>query len=95
MKDATLIATVALAVAMALIGLAVGWAYFRALRRTVELFAAGRDWRAAAALGFVRIAGAVVVLALMARLGAIALLSGFVGFLLARMIVLRATRETG
>jgi hypothetical protein len=42
-----------------------------------------------------RITGAVVVLTFMARLGAMLLLAGFLGFLLARAITLRSARRTG
>lgn len=81
------------AVATALAGLVFGLVYFRALRRTVELHVAGRGWLGPVALSFARIAGAVIVLTFMARLGALPLLSGFFGFLLARGIALRAARR--
>jgi hypothetical protein len=65
------------------------------LRRTVDLFASGRGWLEPAGLMLARITGAVVVLTFMARLGAMLLLAGFLGFLLARAITLRSARRTG
>lgn len=94
MNDA-LASTLVLASAMALSGLVFGLVYFRALRRAVDLFAAGRGWLRPAALTLARIAGAVVVLTFMARLGAMPLLAGFLGFLLARQIALRSVRRAG
>lgn len=95
MNDDTLASGLVLAGAMALAGLIGGLLYFRALRRTVDLLAGGHGWFGPAALTLVRIAGAILVLTLMARLGATPLLAGLLGFLLARMIALRAARRTG
>lgn len=92
MNDGTLSSTLALA-AMAFAGLALGLMYFRALRRTVDLFAGGRGWLGPAGLTLARIAGAVIVLTFMARLGAMPLLAGFLGFLLARAVSLRTQRR--
>jgi hypothetical protein len=74
-------------------GLAFGLVYFAALRRTVDLFGAGRRL-APAALTLGRLAGAISFFGLVARLGALPLLSAFVGFLLARTFALRAVRST-
>lgn len=95
MTGSTLTSTLVLASIAALAGLAFGLVYFRALRRTVALFAGGRGWLGPVALTLARIAGAVVLLTFMARLGAMPLLAGFLGFLLARMIALRAARRAG
>jgi N-ATPase, AtpR subunit len=94
MNDGTLASTLVVAAAMAFAGLALGLIYFRALRRTVDLFAGGRGWLGPAGLTLARIAGAVIVLTFMARLGAMPLLAGFLGFLLARAVSLRSARRT-
>jgi F1F0 ATPase subunit 2 len=95
MNDGTLVSTLVLTAAAALAGLALGLVYFRALRRTVDLLAGGRGWFGPAGLTLARIAAAIIVLTFMARLGAMALLAGFLGFLLARMIALRSARRIG
>lgn len=94
MNDGTLASTLVVAVAVAFAGLALGLIYFHALRRTVDLFAGGRGWLWPAGLTFARIAGAVIVLTFVARLGAMPLLAGFLGFLLARAVSLRSARRT-
>ena len=83
-----------LALLAALLGLCVGIAYFRALRRTVDVLAGGRGWPGPLALTALRLGGAAVLFGLMARLGAMPLLGGFLGFLLARAIALRAMRRS-
>jgi hypothetical protein len=83
----------ALAFAAGFAGLALGACYFAALRRTVALFATGRGCRAAA-LTLGRLAGAIIFFGLAARLGALPLLSSFLGLLLARMLALRSARRT-
>jgi N-ATPase, AtpR subunit len=93
MNDGTLASTLLLASAMTLAGLAFGLAYFRALRRTVDLLAGRHGWAVPIGLTLARVAGAVVLLTLMARLGALPLLGGFLGFLMARMIALRQERS--
>jgi hypothetical protein len=95
MNDGTLASTLVLAAAMALAGLALGLTYFHALRRTVDAFAGGRGWLGLAGLTLARITGAVIVLTFMARLGAMPLIAGFLGFLLARAITLRSVRRAG
>lgn len=95
MTDATLASTLLLATAMALAGFAFGLAYFRALRRTVDLIAGRQGWAAPIGLSLARLAGAVVLLTLMAQLGALPLLGGFLGFLTARMIAVRLARRAG
>ena len=85
---------VSLACAGALAGLVFGLMHFAALRRTVELYSSGRSRLAAAALTLGRIAVAILFFSLAARLGALPLLSAFLGFLLARTFALRAARRT-
>ena len=75
-------------------GLVVGLVHFAALRRTIDLYSAGRGQLAAAALTLGRIAGTIVFLVLVVRLGALPLLSSFLGFLLARTLALHAARKT-
>jgi hypothetical protein len=82
-----------LAVAAGFAGLLVGACYFAALRRTAALYAAGGG-RRAAAVTLLRMAGAIIFFALLARFGALPLLSSFLGFLLARGLALRASRRT-
>lgn len=90
MNDATFASALVIAATMAFAGLALGLIYFRALRQTVDLFAGGRGWLGPAGLTLARIAGAVIVLTFMAQLGAMPMLAGFLGFLLARSITLRS-----
>jgi hypothetical protein len=85
---------VSLAFVAALAGLIFGLLHFAVLRRTVEFYSAGRGRLAAAALTLGRIAGAIVFFVLAARLGALPLLSAFLGFLLARTLALRPARRT-
>ena len=85
---------VSLASAAALVGLVVGLVYFAALRRAVELYTKGRSGFTAIALTLGRIAVAIAFFGLAARLGALLLLSSFLGFLLARVLALRVARRT-
>jgi F1F0 ATPase subunit 2 len=79
----------------AALGLVLGLAYFRLLRRSVERLAAGRGPAEAAVLALARVAAAVLVLWWLAGLGAPALLAGALGFLLARALALRSARRAG
>ena len=83
-----------LVLAMILLGFALGLAYFATLQRSVALLSARRGALVPLALTLLRIAGAVGVLALIARLGALPLLAAFVGFLVARGVMLRAARRS-
>jgi hypothetical protein len=83
-----------LAFAAALVGLLFGIINFAALWRNVELYTGDGSGFAAAALTLGRVAGAVVLFGLAAKLGALPLLSAFLGFLLARWLALRAARRT-
>ncbi len=79
--------------AIGLAGFVFGLLYFAAVQRTAILFATGRGWLAPVALTAGRIAAAAAFLALAARIGAAALLATFAGFLLARVVALRAARR--
>lgn len=95
MTHGTLAVILPLAAAMAAAGLLIGLFYFAALRRTVQLYGAGRSRLGPAALTIGRIGGAAAFLVLAARLGALPLLAAFAGFLVARAIALRAVRRAG
>jgi hypothetical protein len=90
-----LASTPVLASAAMLLGLALGLVYFQALRLTADLLAGGGGWLGPAGLTLARIVGAIIVLTFMARLGAMPLLAGFLGFLLVRMIALRSAGRAG
>jgi hypothetical protein len=83
-----------LAIGMACAGFGFGLLYFAALRRTVTLFAMGRGWFGPVAFTLSRIGAAVIFLVVAAKLGAAPLLAAFLGFLLARTVMLRAARRT-
>lgn len=74
-------------------GLAFGVVYFAALRRSVALFVAHAGWSAPAALAAGRLTAALLLFALLARLGAAAPISAMCGLLLARGLALRAARK--
>ena len=80
------------AAAALLAGFAFGLAYFIMLRRTVDLFATGRSRLMPAVLTVGRLGAAILFLAIAAKSGALPLLGGFMGFLLARAAALRALR---
>lgn len=92
MSQATLIC--ALAIAMAFVGFGFGFAYFEMLRRTVELFATVRNWRGALVLTLGRLSAAVLLLTAAAKLGVATLLAALCGFLLARIVAVRAVRRS-
>jgi F1F0 ATPase subunit 2 len=94
MTHETLITNSSLAMTMVVIGFAFGLAYFAALWKTVALFAAGRGWFVLIALTLGRIGVAIIFLALAAKLGVVALLATFIGFLIARPVPLGAGRNT-
>jgi F1F0 ATPase subunit 2 len=74
-------------------GLALGVAYFAALRRTTDLYAAGRGWTIPASLTLGRLVAAAGFFALAANFGAMPLLAVFSGFLIARGLALRAVKR--
>ena len=82
-----------LAAAMAAGGFVLGLGYFAVLRRTADLYGAGRSRLEPAMLTLGRIAAIVVFLVLAARLGALPLLAAFLGFLVARAAVLRTMKK--
>ena len=77
----------------AIAGLAFGWAYLAALRRTVDLYVVGRRRFIPAILSLARIAGTTVFLVVTVQFGALPLLAAFLGFLGARWLALRTARR--
>jgi len=75
-------------------GLLAGTVYFRALRRTTDMFANGGSVAAVLRMGVCRFAGMGVVLFLAALEGAWPLLCMAAGVLLARFAMLRLARES-
>lgn len=84
-----------LASAAGLAGLAFGLAYFRVLRRTADILAAGRGWRAASGLVVARVAAVFAFLGMLTYFGVVPLLAGFSGFLVARSLALRSEGGAG
>jgi hypothetical protein len=76
-------------------GLAFGVLYFAALRRSIELFVHRAGWVGPAALTVGRIAAAAMLFGLLSRLGPGAVLAGFLAFLAARGLAVRAARKEG
>lgn len=89
------ITTGALALAVAAGGMALGLAYFFALGRTVDALLGERHLAKVVGLTVLRIGGAIALLTVLAQFGPVMLLSGFAGFLGARMIATRRARRTG
>jgi hypothetical protein len=85
--------TAALVAGMIISGFAFGLLYFATLKRAAALLASGGGWMGPFGLTLGRIGAAVIFLLFAARLGAAALLAAFLGFLLARMLALRAERR--
>jgi hypothetical protein len=73
-------------------GLVFGRLYFAALRKNVDFYSDGHPLKASA-LVLGRLVSAAMAFALAARLGALPLLTAFIGFLLARALALRAARR--
>jgi len=82
--------TAALIAAFALIGFALGVAHFAALRWTVGAYLAGR--RGAIAWYAARLAGSGAVLVVLVRLGGPLVIATLVGFVAARLVVVRRGR---
>jgi hypothetical protein len=74
-------------------GLAFGCAYFAVLRRAVDLYITGHGLLVPAILTVGRLATAILFLGVAARIGALPLLSAFLGFLVARLFALLSTRR--
>lgn len=89
------ITTIALALAVAAGGMALGLAYFFALGRTVEALLDEGRTATVAGLTVLRIGGAILLLTVLAQFGPLMLLSGFAGFLAARLIATRRARSAG
>lgn len=89
------ITTGALALAVAAGGMALGLAYFFALGRTVDALLGERHLAKVVGLTVLRIGGAIALLTVLAQFGPVMLLSGFAGFLGARMIATRRARRAG
>lgn len=90
MMSPTFIADALLAAAGVAAGGLLGLVYFAALRRAVGAFVVQQRWPWLIAWSLARIVGAVAVLAVIARFGALALLAALFGFLLARGRSLRS-----
>ena len=84
-----LIPGIAVVASFAFAGLAFGLAYFAVLRKTVDLHAAGHGRFAPTILTLGRLVAAILFLGVAARVGALPLISSFIGFLLARALALR------
>ncbi len=93
MTAADISAGLALSAAFAA-GIGLGIAYFRALRHTVRLYASGGGLLVPALLSLLRMAAALLVLAFLARQGAMPLLSAALGFVAARALALRAAKAS-
>ena len=89
-----LVPGIAIVASFAFAGLAFGLAYFVVLRRTIDLHAASHGVLVPALLTVGRLATAILLLGVAARVGALPLLSSFMGFLLARALALRGARDT-
>ena len=87
--------SVAITGIFAVAGLGFGLAYFAALWRSLDYYAAGQERFMPAALTFGRFVATVLFFAFMARVGRTPLLMAFIGFLLARALALRAVRSAG
>jgi hypothetical protein len=91
---ASLIADALAAAATVVAGAVLGLAYFAILRRTVRIFVAGGGWLIPICLTLGRMVGMVLLLTVAARIGAAALLTAFLGFLIARTICIGRTRRS-
>ncbi|HKT72798.1 MAG TPA: ATP synthase subunit I [Steroidobacteraceae bacterium] len=85
----------AMLLGLSIAGFALGLLYFEALRRTIERFAQGAGWLEPVALTVGRIGVAACILFVAARVDATALLSTFVGFMLARTLAIHRSRKAG
>jgi F1F0 ATPase subunit 2 len=76
-----------------LAGFLFGLAYFHAVRTTARYLAENKGWQIPTFLIVARLGGAIALLVYLARLGAMPLLAGFLGFLLARAVATRPARK--
>jgi len=74
-------------------GAAFGLIYFSALRRSISLLANGARWQMVVLLSLLRVGLAVAAFLLLARFGAIPVICGAAGFLLARTILIRKAQR--
>jgi len=74
-------------------GFVFGFAYFVVLRRTIDLYIAGRGRLVPALLTLGRLGALTLFLVITARNGALPLLASFIGFLMARAVALRVARK--
>jgi hypothetical protein len=74
-------------------GFSFGLAYFVVLRRTIDLYIAGRGRLVPSLLTLGRLAAVTLFLMITARNGVLPLLASFIGFLMARAVALRAARK--
>ena len=82
-----------IAAAALLGGLGFGLVYFAGLRRAVAAYVGDRGWQGPVTFTLARLGAAILVFGLAAKLGALALLATFLGFLAARAGALRGARE--
>lgn len=68
------------------LGAAGGYAYFRMLRDSVDRLVAGGSWWRLALAAILRFGVALILFGALAKLGALPLLAGLAGFLLARLL---------
>jgi N-ATPase, AtpR subunit len=94
MTTSAVVPAIAIVTSFAFAGLTFGLAYFAVLRQTVDLHAASHGVLAPVLLTVGRLAIAFLLLGAAARVGALPLLSSFMGFLLARALALRGVRGT-
>jgi len=80
---------------LAIAGVALGFAYFASLKYSVALLAEGKGWLRPVAYALGRFCAAGALLFVAVKLGAAPLLAAFAGFLVARVLVLRAHRRAG
>lgn len=74
-------------------GVALGWAYFAALRHGVKLYVTGGTLLKGLYWMLARLAGAAVFFTFVVRFGVWPLLGAFIGFLAARQIAVRGVRR--
>lgn len=92
MHDGSPSAGLVVASAMLAAGIAIGLAYFRALRWTIQRGGA-HPLVIHAVASLARLVAAALFFGVAARLGAVPLLAAFAGFLLARALAMRAVRR--
>jgi predicted anti-sigma-YlaC factor YlaD len=79
----------------AALGLMVGFGYYASMAWNAALARANAPEWWATALGVLRLAAAIAFFAWLASIGAVPVLSAFVGFLVGRMVAFRLAGEDG